>query len=149
MKENGAVLLMTSNRNEKITTMEMGDWIIRQRIPGEEGPHPIIVMLHGWTGDEDAMWIFAQRLPKNALLLSLRGFFTTPCGGYSWHDQIDNVWPDIDDFQPAIEKLKEILRPSVFPDADFGNLRFLGFSQGAALAVSWAFIHPEKTYSLA
>jgi hypothetical protein len=39
------------------------------REPEDTGPHPVMALIHGWTGDE-FMWIFANRLPKDQLLIA-------------------------------------------------------------------------------
>ena len=71
--------------NQITETLEIDGWVFRRRIPSGRGPHPLILMLHGWTGDEHAMWIFASRLPAEAMLLAPRGLHDTPYGGYAWH----------------------------------------------------------------
>ena len=128
---------------------EIGDWVLRQRIPAGRGPFPVIVLLHGWTGDEYSMLAFASRLPENALLLSPRGLYTTPLSGYGWHPYEAKAWPWVDDFRPAALSLLEIMTPNYFPLADFSQLRIVGFSQGAALAFSFALFYPQKVQALA
>jgi phospholipase/carboxylesterase len=135
--------------SEHPETLEIDGRIFNQILPSGTGPHPIMLMLHGWTGDENAMWIFAPRLPKNALVLAPRGFYETPWGGYSWHEQRSSEWPITDDFKPAIESLLEILTPDNFPFADFSKLNLIGFSQGAALAYTFGLHYPSKVESAA
>jgi phospholipase/carboxylesterase len=128
---------------------EIGRWTLRMRIPESPGPHPVVLMLHGWTGDEDAMWVFATRLPKHALLLAPRGIFRASLGGYGWHGKTSSAWPWVDDFRPSMEALLELLTPTNFPDADLDRFRLVGFSQGAALAFSVALSYPERVSSMA
>jgi phospholipase/carboxylesterase len=113
------------------------------------GPHPVILLLHGWTGDENAMWIFAARLPKDALLIAPRGLYTTPLGGYGWHPYKFNVWPWVDDFLPAIEQIREFISPENFPNGDFTKLSLVGFSQGAALSYAFFMSFPYLVNSVA
>jgi phospholipase/carboxylesterase len=129
--------------------LEIDGWVFRQRMPTGEGPHPLILMLHGWTGDEDAMWVFASRLPDHALLLAPRGLYKAPYGGYAWHPPIAKAWPWVDDFQPAIEALSAVLIKDNFPKADFDKVGMLGFSQGAALTFSFGLIYPYRIRALA
>jgi phospholipase/carboxylesterase len=129
-------------------------WVLRYRIPQEQGPHPILLMLHGWTVDEDAMWIYASRLPANWLLISPLGIFDSPAGGYGWHKYNENSWPELDDFKPVVDALHDLLSRSCFPsdeiqNADLSQFRLVGFSQGAALAYSFAILYPEKVLSIA
>ena len=109
--------------NQATGIREIDGWVFRQRIPPGGGPHALILMLHGWTGDENAMWIFASRLPTEAILLAPRGLHDTPLGGYGWHPHTPKAWPWVDDFQPAIEALRHVLTPDNFPTADFEDLR--------------------------
>lgn len=90
------------------------------------------------------MWVFAPRLPKNAILLAPRGIYTAPGGGYGWHIHRHNQFPWVDDFQNAIEALLELLTENNFPQADLTDIHMVGFSQGAALAYAFALQHPAK-----
>jgi phospholipase/carboxylesterase len=132
--------------------IEIDDWIVRYRLPEGEGPFPVIWLLHGWTGDEDSMWIFASRLPPDFLLLAPRGLYPTPMGGYGWHAMEDGrIWPRVEDFRPAIDQLLALMDhwPTAAPAADFSRFRIAGFSQGGAFAYSLAMLHPERVVALA
>lgn len=133
----------------KAQKTEVNGWTIRMRQPQGEGPFPVILMLHGWTGDEDAMWVFASRLPPASMLIAPRAPFDAPRGGYSWHPHKAKAWPWVDDFQPAAASLEELLVQANFPQADFSNLCLVGFSQGAALAFSYGLLHPGRLRALA
>lgn len=132
-----------------IETRQIGEWIVKQRKPAGEGPFPVIGMLHGWTGDEDSMWVFASRLPNNAFLIAPRGLYPSPLGGYAWHTQRSSLWPQIDDFAPAVAALLELFTPEHFPGGDFSQLRLVGFSQGAAMTFALGFQHPARVQALA
>lgn len=133
----------------QIKTIEIEDWVVRVRTPQGPGPHPVVLLLHGWTGDEESMWIFASRLPEEALLIAPRGLYTSRLGGYSWQSQHVNGWPRIGDFEPATEKLQGLLTPENFSEGDFTDFRIVGFSQGAALTYAFALMEPEKVRSFA
>ncbi len=138
-----------------IATRQIGDWQLKLRQPAGEGPFPVIGMLHGWTGDEDSMWVFAGRLPKNALLIAPRGLFPSQLGGYAgyaWHTQPSQqgrLWPRVEDFDPAVAALLELFSPVNFPQGDFSQLRLVGFSQGAALTFALGLQHPGRVQALA
>jgi phospholipase/carboxylesterase len=134
--------------------------VIRVRVPPGPGPHPAVLMLHGWTGDENSMFIFAQRLPKDAMLISPRALYPAPREGYSWQPQSRAIggaqlqgsdenpqrgrfWPTLDDLRPAVAELRQLLVPGNFPTADLSRLRLVGFSQGAALSLASALLHPD------
>lgn len=129
--------------------MEVDKWILRYRIPSGESPHPVLLMLHGWTGDENAMWVFESRMPKDHLIIAPRGLFSTPWGGYGWHEHKSSAWPNVDDLKPALGKLLNLLTIKNFPDGDFTRLSIVGFSQGAALGYTFALLYPEKVTAVA
>ena len=129
--------------------LEINNLVIQARIPPGEGPFPVFTMLHGWTGDENSMWIFGSRLPVNAILLSPRGLYESPMGGYSWYPKLDRAWPVLNDFDSAIAALIEVLSTGSFPKGDFSQLRMLGFSQGAALVYSFALKQAKPLRALA
>jgi phospholipase/carboxylesterase len=106
-------------------------------------------MLHGWTGDENSMWVFTPRLPKNALMVAPRGLYMTKGSGYNWHPELSKPWPWVNDFQPTVDKLFAVISNGNFPEGDFSNLHILGFSQGAALAYTMVMMYPERIASLA
>lgn len=138
--------------DNNIEGMTIADWAIRVRAPEGEGPFPVFLLLHGWTGDEKSMWIFSSRLPDNTLMIAPRGIYDTRLGGYGWYPQEKRIglpaetgeWPHMDEFKPAIDGLFELLSSDNFPRADFANLHLVGFSQGAALMYALALLHPEK-----
>jgi phospholipase/carboxylesterase len=133
--------------DNKVTSIN--NHVLRVQQPTGEGPFPVLVLLHGWTGDENSMWVFATRLPKHTLLIAPRGFYKTKSAGYSWHPEVSKPWPWISDFIPAVESLTSILSSDYFPVGNFSELHIIGFSQGAALAYVIAAMHPERVATLA
>jgi phospholipase/carboxylesterase len=129
-----------------IITIE--DWVMRIWRPEGRGPFSVIIMLHGWTGDENSMWVFAPRLPKNALIIAPRGLFSTKASGYSWHPELPKQWPSMNDFQPTVEKLFSTISGENFPDGDFSQLHLMGFSLGTAMAYSMAISEPSCIASI-
>ncbi len=140
---------MNMERAKKDDTISINGWVMRIHRPVGDGPYPVLIMLHGWTGDENSMWVFTPRLPKNALMVAPRGLFTAKTAGYSWHPEISKPWPWIADFQAAVDKLINTISSPNFPDGDFSQLHLLGFSQGTAFAYSLALMYPERITSLA
>ncbi len=111
------------------------------------------LMLHGWTGDENSMWVFTSHLDDDWLLIAPRAPYPsqgTDRGGFSWVDQRIDHWPLFIDFLPAIEKLHHDLAEVEvkFPEADFSQIAIFGFSQGAAMSFAYSMIRPEKIKKL-
>jgi phospholipase/carboxylesterase len=138
---------MLMNRNRK--TIKIGDWPIRVSQPNDESKHPVMLMLHGLTGDENAMEVFTRQLAGKFILLSPRGLYNSPLGGYSWHSNNLQTWPDIEDFNLAINKIISAFKPDFLHNGDFSKFYLLGFSQGAALAYSLSLYYPERVVSFA
>jgi phospholipase/carboxylesterase len=130
-------------------TLQLDQWVARTRQPEGRGPFPVYLLLHGLSGDEDVMWVFASRLPSQALLIAPRGLHSSTLGGYSWLSESGRKWPLIVDFQPAVEAILELLNPNFFPAADFSNLHLVGFSQGAALSYTFGLLQGGNVQAFA
>lgn len=130
--------------------LEQAGLIHRVRRPQSEGPHPTVVMLHGRSGDEDVMWIFARTVPKKWLLVAPRAIKADPDGGYSWHPRHQDEWPSLSQFDEAVGSVTRFIGtlPQLY-DADPENVYLMGFSQGAATALATALRHPELVQGIA
>jgi phospholipase/carboxylesterase len=135
-----------STESERV---EIGDWVVRLRTPQGGGPYPVVVMLHGWTGNEDVTWIFAARLPAKALLIAPRGLHGAGGDGFSWTSDREQGWPTVDSFRPAVAALDDLLTLENFPEADLSQISLVGFSQGAALSYTYTLLHPERVKTVA
>ena len=109
------------------------------RLPKEaslKNPAPVVVMLHGWGGDEGAMWLFKRVVPAIAAIITPRGPIELEHGSFIWFDYLDSGrQPDPTSLHDSLTKLKHFL--SVLPDVypiDPDRLVLLGFSQGAAIS---------------
>lgn len=120
-----------------------------QQVPLGEGPHPVLLLLHGWTGDERVMWVFTRRISERYLMIAPRGIFPTSSGGFGWQSEISHEWPEVADFRISSEALLELLNLKNFPAADFSNISGIGFSQGAALMFTFALLNPKGIKALA
>jgi phospholipase/carboxylesterase len=147
----------------KTELLTFNNWVFRVRVPSGEGPHPVLFLLHGWTGDEDVMWVFASRLPAHYLMIAPRGLFNSKLGGYGWYPDARRDWPSVDDFEKSIndilnfmDELKdEALRVQevsgkkeeswqALSQGDFSQISLVGFSQGAALSYVVSLMHPQR-----
>jgi len=135
--------------NLSIETRQIGEWWVNQHLPDGDGPHPVLLLVHGWTGDENVMWIFAQRLSREYLMIAPRGLHPAPNGGYGWHEHRQEDLPHYEELQPSIDRLLDLLRTDNFPAADFSRLAAIGFSQGAALLFTAALLYPDRFQVLA
>jgi phospholipase/carboxylesterase len=121
-------------------------WTFRLRKAPSQ-PSPLLVLLHGWRGDENSMWVFADRLPPGSSLLAVRAPHPDPGGGYTWRliPPGDRELPSLQDLEPAADDLLAFLDSwSASAGLDATRLDLVGFSQGAALAHVLAVLHPQR-----
>lgn len=126
------------------TILERG-WILRIRPAIDPANQRLALMLHGWTGDENVMSVFDRFLGQDTWLISPRGILAAIPGGYGWARMLPPEAILSQDFSAALDGLEtqvqhwfEYLR--IAPE----KIDLIGFSQGAALALSYLIRHPEK-----
>lgn len=122
----------------------------RVRIPAGNGPHPTVVMLHGYLGDENVMWAFEKTVPEHWLKLAPRAILAYGTG-YSWHERPPQfVLPQWAQYAPPVTRLHRFLTalPEIY-DADAQQIYLMGFSQGAALSYATAVAHPGLVQGIA
>jgi predicted esterase len=126
--------------------IKIDDWHLKVRIPNGDGPYPVIFLIHGLTGDEGSMWVFASRFPHNALLIAPRAPYPSNMpdyGGYSWVDESADFNPAVDSFDQLIPKLSEQFK------GQFDKFSMAGFSQGAVFGVAYILSHSDRVNKLA
>jgi phospholipase/carboxylesterase len=137
--------------------MKLTDWRLEQdhevvyRISSPQGDRqPIALLLHGRTGDESSMGVFASTLPNRYLTVCPRGLLSDPEGGYTWLPQFPNsYWPNLRDFHQPVATLTVLLdsiRERHLARVD--QMIVIGFSQGAALACAFALSAPAQVGAL-
>ena len=128
---------------------EMG-LVHRVAEPAGAGPYPTLVMLHGRYGDENVMWLFRQAIPAHWLKIAPRGIVEGPSERFSWVPREDNIWPELDQFDPAADAVHKFLSSlSRVYNSDPQRLYLMGFSQGAATAYAVAMRYPGLVQGIA
>ncbi|MCB8982695.1 MAG: dienelactone hydrolase family protein [Ardenticatenaceae bacterium] len=124
--------------------------IHRVQKPIGDGPFPTVVMLHGRSGNEDVMWVFAKSCPPGWLLVAPRAIKPDADGGYAWHPRSKDEWPSLDRFDEAVTAVTRFIHalPALY-QADLQRVYLMGFSQGAATAYATAMRHPELVQGIA
>ena len=129
-------------KNDAILTT-FDDWTLRVR-PGTG--RQILLLLHGWTGDENSMSIFARNLPSQDWIIAPRAPNAALPGGFSWRAPAPRgSWPTIDLLRPAVDKL--ILLLDHWADAndlDASEVNVAGFSQGGAMTFTLGALYPTR-----
>jgi phospholipase/carboxylesterase len=130
--------------------LEAPGLIHRAAVPDRVGPYPTVIMVHGRSGNEDAMWIFARTLPENWLVVAPRGIKPDLAGGYAWHPRQRDEWPPLNKFDEAVSAVTHFIGSVVdVYDADPSRIYLMGFSQGAATAYATALRHPGIVQGIA
>ena len=108
-----------------------------------------MLLIHGLTGDENVMWIFARDLSAEYWMIAPRAPYPSEReqGGYSWAppqpDEEDR--PGIEELRASAEALIRLVdeySASIGVNADVFDV--MGFSQGAAMASLLAFLYPQR-----
>jgi phospholipase/carboxylesterase len=137
---------MNAHPLDETTLFQWGAWTARLR-RGRGNADRLLLLLHGWTGDENSMWLFAPRLPADFTLLAPRAPHPEPRRGYTWRPVTPEAWglPSLDDFRPAARELLGFVDDwSQQAGVLAGVFAVMGFSQGAALAYALAFLYPQR-----
>jgi phospholipase/carboxylesterase len=126
-------------------------WTFRLRSASSTNSH-LFLLLHGWKGDEDSMWIFARNLPERYTILAPRAPYVEPTGGFTWRKIVAGTWgyPSLEDLRPGAEALIGFVDEwSASTSLDAAQFTVAGFSQGAALTYTLALLYPERIRTFA
>ena len=131
--------------------VEFNGWTLRIR-KAERSPVRPLLLIHGLTGDENSMWVFARDLPKHYWMIAPRAPHNAEPFGYSWRTVHPGTFgrPSFEQLLPAAEALIRLIdeyQASAGIDASPERRRridVMGFSQGAAMSSVLAFLYPER-----
>ncbi|MDM8530293.1 hypothetical protein QUF63_03915 [Anaerolineales bacterium HSG25] len=141
--------------NSTLITSDQFKLVHRVSLPENanfDEPVPIVILVHGYAGNEDVMWIFRQIIPNGVAIITPRAIIPLPENEYCWfeHDGEHRVVPDPTSLQHAIEVLHQFIidLPNHYP-VDLSQLVMMGFSQGAAMCNSLALVWPDLLQGVA
>jgi len=107
----------------------------------------LLILLHGYGSNEEDLFSFAQELPEDLLIISLRAPYEMGYGVYAWYainlDSQNNKFSDLGQARESlhiITKTIDDLKSQYNPKKTF----LLGFSQGAILSYALSFNYPNK-----
>ena len=126
--------------------MTYNGWVMRVRHATQE-PARFLLLLHGWTGDENSMWVFARNVPADMWIAAPRAAHAAEQGGYSWrtlHPGIRGL-PTLNDLKPAADNLIRLVdEVASSVNVDATQFDVMGFSQGGALTNVLALLYPQR-----
>ena len=130
--------------------ISFGDWTLRVRASQSESPR-LLVLLHGWTGDENSMWIFTRGLSPDYWMMAPRAPHAADSGGFSWRPlqasapQRAQSGPSLETLLPAAEGLIKLIDEySASVKLDALQFDLIGFSQGAAMTNLMGILYPHR-----
>lgn len=131
-------------RPEAFTLLENG-WILKVNPPVVPGSNRVLLMLHGWTGDETVMSVFGQKAGKDYWLLSPRGPVKTPTSGFGWQNVGSDQLAGFVNYLPVIDDLdRQVIHWLDFLKIPADSVDIMGFSQGGAVALIYLLRHPDR-----
>lgn len=140
------------SQNIPTTILDQG-WIIRINPSNHDRPRRLMLMVHGWTGDENSMNVFQRGLPGDYVIISPRGYIEAGEGGYGWAPHREGLDAELKSFQEPAKKIYDILEHwKELTQVENTPITMMGFSQGAALTLAFALLYPtavEKIISVA
>jgi len=110
---------------------------------------PLLLLLHGFGSNESDLHSFANYLPENHYIVSIRAPFKLPNGGFAWYNiSFDEDMNKFNDHEQAKNSINMIinfieeLSNKYLIDKD--KISLLGFSQGTILSYALCLNYPEK-----
>jgi phospholipase/carboxylesterase len=124
--------------------IEFAGWTAKVRRTGD-GPGRLLLLIHGYTGDENSMWVFARGLPRRYEVLAPRAPHPAVPTGYSWQPPTAGRELELDGVRGVVQDLGAL----VDAYSDHRNLPaksfdVMGFSQGGAVAIALGMLSKER-----
>ena len=136
----------------KTEVITFNNWTLRVRQSTIEKPK-VLVMIHGFTGDENSMWVFARRLSAPYWMIAPRAPHPTQPFGFSWrppHAEMTFGCPSLDLLYPSAEALIKLIDEySASLKIEAQEIDLMGFSQGGAMVNVLGFLYPNRIRKMA
>jgi len=123
-------------------------YIIRQPKKESKNP-PLLILLHGYGSNEMDLFSFADELPDELFIVSVRAPYEMGYGGYAWYainlDSESNKFSDVNQARESLGKIASLIDElTIELGTDPEKTFLLGFSQGAILGYALSFHFPNK-----
>jgi len=130
----------------KPTLITFKDWTLRVQETQSTRPR-LLVLIHGWTGDENSMWVFTRGLSHDYWMIAPRAPHPAEPGGFSWrpNQPLTHGKPSLEMLLPSAEALINLIDEySASVDLDALQFDLMGFSQGAAMVNLMGMLYPHR-----
>jgi len=131
--------------------IDFNGWTLRVR-PAESSTARLLVLIHGWTGDENSMWVFTRGLARDYWIIAPRGPHASDTTGYSWRPPkpAPDGRPSLEMLSPAAEALIQLIDGySASVKLDARQFDLMGFSQGGAMVNVIGMLFPGRVRKMA
>lgn len=134
---------------QAVTDTELIDfnkWKLRVHETPSSSPR-LLVLIHGWTGDENSMWVFTRGLPDDYWIMAPRAPHIAEPSGFSWRPSqpLTEGRPSLKMLLPAAEALIKLIDEySTSVNVDALQFDLMGFSQGAAMVNVIGMLYPHR-----
>ena len=126
--------------------LQFNNWTLRIREATQQPPR-LLLLIHGFTGDENSMWVFARDLPSKCWMIAPRAPYSAEPSGYSWRPVLSSTFarPSLEQLLPAAEALIRLVdKYQVSAKIEAKDFDVMGFSQGAAMSSVLAILYPQR-----
>lgn len=114
---------------------------------------PLLIMMHGYGSDENDLFSFAQELPEELFIISVKAPYPMQPFGNAWYainfDAEKGKWNDNEQAKESRDLIAQFIDEAVnaYP-VNKANVNLLGFSQGSILSYAVALTYPEKVKNI-
>jgi len=111
--------------------------------------NPLLLLLHGYGSNEEDLFSFANELPDEYYVISVRAPYDLQYGSYAWYainfDADENKFSDHGQARTSRDLIVNFIDELIanYP-IDEHNVTLIGFSQGSILSYAAALSYPEK-----
>ena len=127
-------------------TIEFNGWTLRICPSETENPR-LLLMIHGWTGNENSMWVFTKKFPADYWIIAPRAPHPADPQGFSWRPPQPSTFgrPSLETLSPSAEALIRLVDEySASVKVEAQQFDAIGFSQGAAMVNVLGMLYPER-----
>jgi phospholipase/carboxylesterase len=126
--------------------IQFNNWTLRIREATQQPPR-LLLLIHGFTGDENSMWVFARDLPAKYWMVAPRAPHSAEPFGYSWRPVLSSTFarPSLEQLLPAAKALIRLVDEyQASAKIEARDFDVMGFSQGAAMSNVLALLYPQR-----
>lgn len=131
-----------------MTTAQLSlEHLIRPAKNDDPNP-PVIFLLHGYGSNEEDLYGFADDLPAECCVISVRAPHRLEPFGYAWYainfDATHGKWSDTEQAAESRDLIRNFIEEACSTyHLDSSRVTLIGFSQGTVLSYAVALSYPE------